>query len=542
MDVMKKIGALICIIVIGTTMLNIVEKIINSTTDEYEIKRTQQHKQDMREGAVPKIGTTVVDESGVIDKSFISHLPLVIIDMGDKVIPVTKMIEYSNTGEGKKNIIFKYTGENPYVEGKINVIDNANHINTLSDVPTQQSYIKIRYRGNSSLLYEKKQYAIKLINEDGTNKSMPMLSMSANNDWVLNGSMQDASLIRNYMSYNIGSVLFPYNTEVRYCEVIFKSGESYKYNGVYLMMEQVEEGKNRVDITDYEKGDDLVSYLLCRDREDTQERQLSTYCSENDLCYGRLSVLYPKQDILDDYAFDYIEKDIDKIERILYSDDPIVFETWSDYLDVQSFVDYFLFNEMLGNYDAGNNSTYMYKDGAGKLCMGPLWDYDGAMDNYYSEINNPQYVGFQQSPWYDRLCKSKEFVSVLNKRYDELSDTILSADSLSSYADEVRLYLGNAALREWSRWANVYGVNSDLKSMEDQDGYMIDRIRDTHKEEVQRLKDYFQLKELYIEDGLELLEEDVLYISSHSGEYAVIILIVILVSSVILIRRRKSFR
>lgn len=535
----KKVIALIIAIAVGMTAAWAVEKNLNPVSEEvFTVSREQQHVEAMEHGVDTKLGITEIPEDGVVDESFESHLPLVVIDIGNNEVPITK--QYIQDADGTSSVV--RTEEDPFVTGSIQIIDNQDYHNSLQDEATQESKIKIRYRGNSSLEYAKKQYAIKLLNEDGSNRKMSVMSMGENNDWILNISMADSSLIRNYMAYNLGSAMFPYTPEAKYCEVLFKNGDEYTYQGLYLMMEKIEKADERVDISTYHSGDDVVSYLLCRDRADETEVQLSTYCSENNLCYGRISVLYPDEECLDEYALDYIENDIDQIERVLYSEDEEVFATWKNYLDYQSFVDYFLFNELFGNYDAGNNSTYFYRDGTGKLHMGPLWDYDGAMDNYATELNNPEFVVFQNSPWFEKLCQSEEYVDGLQIRYAQMKDSIFSAENIGNYVDDVSEFLGNAAVRDWSRWQSEYGENSLLKVQEDEQGYVIDRKRSTYEEEVQRLKDFFEIKELYMEDGLEELESGVIDSRTRVGSYAAIITIIALICSVVLIRRRNTFK
>lgn len=38
-------------------------------------------------------------------------------------------------------------------------------------------------------------------------------------------------------------------------------------------------------------------------------------------------------------------------------------------------------NEIVKNVDTGWDSFYMYKDAGGKLCFGPVWDFDIALGN-----------------------------------------------------------------------------------------------------------------------------------------------------------------
>ena len=540
---MKKNGIIIlsAILIVGIIAAEKIQGSIKpEEVDPYAVTRNQQHVEAMANGADPSLGTAEIPEDYIVDESFESHLPLVVIDIKNQEIPITKIFE--TIDEERKDVKIVRTGEDPFVNGNISIIDNENYVNHLGDEPVTKSNMKIRYRGNSSLNYAKKQFAIKMLNEAGESTKVDVMGMGENNDWILNISMIDQSLIRNYMAYNLGSTMFPYTPDVKYCEVFFKSANGYEYQGLYLMMEKVEKGDDRVKLDTYTPGDKYASYLLCRDREDEKDVQLDTYGNQNGLSYGRLSVLYPDEEILDENALNYITQDIDNIERIIYSDDPEIFETWSEYLDLDSFVDYFLFNELFGNYDAGNNSTYMYKNGAGKLCMGPLWDYDGAMDNYSSQLNNISNMSFVDASYYDRLIRSRLFIETSQKRYKDMVNSTFSTEELGKYIDDVSRFLGNAALRDWSRWASMYGKKSLMTTLPDAEGYDVDRSRDDWSGEVQRLKDYFSIKELYMENGLRDLEINIVDMKTTNGAYLGMFTIILMICLVVLIGRRKMFR
>lgn len=517
------------------------KKISNEEDSTISINSSEQHIEAMENGADPSLGTTTFNEDFIVNNTFESHLPLVIIDVQGQEIKENKTI-VDDEDLGFQRI---YKTDDPYVEGTISIIDNEDYGNKAGDTPSIVSNMKIRLRGSSSQKFDKKQYAIKMLDENGENAKVDVMGMGENNDWILNISMLDQSLMRNYVAYKFGSALFPGTPDCKYCEVLFKNADNqYEYVGVYLMMEKIEKGNERVDIKSYTSGDKLVSYLLCRDRLDESANQLTTYASENKLAYGRLSVLYPEDDILDDYAFDYIQNDIDSIERVLYSEDIEEFESWSQYLDEQSFVDYYLFNSIFRNYDAGNNSTYMYKDAGGKLCMGPIWDYDNACNNDYNAIQIPDYCYFYSQAWFDRLVRSEKYVKGLEARYKELSSGLFSADNIKSYMDDVEKFLGNAALRDWARWDDHYGVNgSYYKSygLPDSQGFVVDRRSETFYDEVDRLQNYFDLEEQFLADNLKDLEKNVYENKEHTGSYFVVLFLIALCCSIVLVGRRKTF-
>ncbi len=533
---MKKLNLLLVslmALVVGIAVIYHVNLKINPPEDEtIKIRRDQQHITAMAEGANPYTGSKYVPADGAIGKDFESHLPLVVIDLEGKEIPLTKV-----TTEDQEVI---YTGEDPYITGTISIIDNGNHVNSLADGADFSSSMKIKYRGNFSLNFDKKQYGIKLIDENGENAKLSVLGMEANNDWILNVSQLDESLIRNYLAYNIGSALFEGTPECKYCEVILKDGDEYNYQGLYMMLEKVEKGEGRVELSGYDPGEKIVDYLLCRDREDSEEIQISTYGDQMGLTSGRLSVVYPDAEAIDDYSFNYIQDQIDNIDRVLYSDDDAVFSSWPEYIDITSFADYFIFNELMSNYDAGHNSTYMYKKGVGKLCMGPVWDYDGSMDNAF-DVSNPEYLAFYESPWFDRLVTSRQFMTYSVARYKELTkkNNILSDEFITGYIDDVSKFLGNAALRDRSRWQEAYDGNL-VHDAKDSDGNLIPRDSDTWISEVIRLKSYFVVKELYMGADLDkLLAEST--DKGHVGTYLAVMMIAVFICSVVLIRRKDLF-
>ena len=92
--------------------------------------------------------------------------------------------------------------------------------------------------------------------------------------------------------------------------------------------------------------------------------------------YNDLFIEYPGKASLTETQREWITKDISKFEEVLYGDnfaDPVY--GYAKYIDVDSFVDYYVFNEVFMNNDAGDLSTYVYKELNGKLQMA-VWDFN----------------------------------------------------------------------------------------------------------------------------------------------------------------------
>lgn len=488
----------------------------------------------VKEKVDSSLGITEFDEEFKVDETFTSHLPLVIIDTEGAEIP--GVYTYNKAEE---RFVLKDENLDPYVNGKITIIDNENNINTLSDDADLVSNMKIKYRGNSSVVFEKHQFKVKLLTEDGQKNKQSIMGMAPDSDWIINISMIDSTLVRNYMTYTLAGKLMEFAPKVKYCEVIMKDGDSYHYQGLYMMMENIKQGKGRVDIKDYDPTKNYTSYILRRDRYDEEDIMIEdTYALDNNLGYGYLGIKYPEADDVDEKVYNYIRNDIDTIERILYSEDRETFLQYDNYINEDSFIDYFLFNEFFANYDAGNNSTYLYKDVGGKLTIGPVWDYDNAMDNIGQYMLDTKRIDFAGQTWFSELVKSEKFCRKLKKRYAELSQGMLSSEYISNFIDETMDYLGNARKRDWARWNHQY-TKERFDLLKDGNGVVVDRNYKTHEENVQRLKDLLTEHSKYIMPGLEKLEKDSIF-KMHRDSYAgfAIAFIVIFFSTVVIVRRR----
>ena len=435
------------------------------------------------------VGLKEIPEDGKVGTNFTSHLPLVILDLNGQQLP--DIYQFTEDGMGKQ---YTSTGKNnpdPWVSMNMKIIDNTNGNNKICDLPSLENNGKIKLRGMSSRTFTKKQYAIKLM-QDGEELESEVLGMAADEDWILSNSIIDSSGIRNYLALSIGSKILPYVPDVRFCEVIIKDGEEYNYLGLYLMMEKIKKSPDRVDIYDYEP-DTKLNYIVCRDRYNAEKYNLSTYATQKGLTYGYFNLVYPNESVVSDKDIKKIENEISEVEKSLYGSDIDDFFNYKTYLNVDSFVDYFIVNEFFMNYDAGINSTYYYKDRHGKIAIGPLWDYDNCLDNYNTMMSDYDITVFEQRPWFDKLITDSEFQERINDRYLELRKTVLSEKYIYNFIDETMKYLGNASLRNDSRWRGDYEEKYKLQVVEDNKGFAIDRNTNTPLEEATRIKDIIRI-------------------------------------------------
>ena len=394
----------------------------------------------------------------------------------------------------------------PWIPVTFTLVDNANDHNKITDAPSFVNHGKIKLRGASSRSFQKKQYGIKLLDDEGQELEAPLLGMDADEDWVLSNSILDASQIRNYTAYNLAGQLMPFTPDCRFVEMFIKDGDNYNYRGLYLLTEPVKQGKGHVDIQDYNPRDKRPAVILVRDRADDTKKTLSTWASDQQLTYGWFTVKYPKEELLTPEVIQKLETQLTEIEKTLYSDNYRQFLSYPRLINLPSFIDYFVINEYFMNYDSGDNSTYYYEDPAHQLSMGPLWDYDNCWDNYKFAAGGAEYMVMPERPWFERMVQDPDFNARVVSRYRELRKGIFSDRNIMQFIDNTVAYLGNASKRDRSRWREVYLENHQLALVEEGHGYVIDRNRDTYEEELVRLKDMIKghgkWLDLYMDDYL----------------------------------------
>ena len=376
---------------------------------------------------------------------FQTNLPIVVIDVGGQEFRRVKVWDSKKQG-------YNHIDYDPYVEGTIQLIDTGIGINHLADAPQIESNIQTRIRGCSSQSYPKEQYLIKLFNEDGTKNPQSLLGMSSDHEWILNISYIDKTLVRNYLAYTVSARVMDYASDVRYCEVFFRNNDIYQYNGVYLLIEKSKRGASKIPITKYDPRFAESAYILLRDRFDDKALILNTYGTQHGFTDEYLMVEYPSKNEITDETIQFIENDINKFEEALFAENDKDFLKYKNYVNIESFADYFILNEFFANYDATKHSVYMYKDIKGKLTMGPVWDFDSAIDNYYPHKLKIDSTAMHDGVWFRQMLRDGDFVKLIINRYAALREDILSDTSIDAVIDEAVRIITPAQVRDWHRW------------------------------------------------------------------------------------------
>jgi hypothetical protein len=262
-----------------------------------------------------------------------------------------------------------------------------------------------------------------------------------------------------------------YSPRGQLCEVLIDS----VYQGIYLIGEKIKRDSNRVDIAKLTPadttGDQLTGgYILQQNYWNANNSFQSNY-SPIDHPGFDVHFVYelPDQFAIQAAQKRYIAAYIDSLETALYSPnfaDPV--NGYRKYMDVPSFIDYFLVNEVARSADGFKKSVFFHKDKfskGGKLKAGPVWDFDWAwkdMDicSYYhgyagagwAHRNNDCFTDNYSTGWYIRLLQDSTFANELRCTYEAYRQTMLNTTDLFAYIDSMGTRVQNAQARHFQKW------------------------------------------------------------------------------------------
>jgi hypothetical protein len=301
--------------------------------------------------------------------------------------------------------------------------------------------LQIRGRGNSTWGMPKKPYRVKLTDKQS------LLGMPSSKDWVLLANYSDKTLLRNALALELGAGIgMAWTPRTAYVEVHVNN----QYDGVYLLTENIKVAKDRVNIDELAAGDvaaDEITggYLL---EVDFRQDGHTMFSATDNL---PLVFQSPEEPVQAQEA--YIQGYIDQFEAVLHSSDFANPATgYAAYIDVDSFVRWFLVNELFRNRDANMwSSCWMYKPRGGKLFMGPLWDFDiaaGNIDYDGAFLTSGWWV--RDAPWFSRLFQDPAFAARARQMWNEIKADELPAMFQSISSDAAAMQ--QAQLNNFQRW------------------------------------------------------------------------------------------
>ena len=334
--------------------------------------------------------------------------------------------------------------------------------------------IGIKLRGNSSLSFNQKKYTFETRDANGKEQDVALLGMPAHSDWVLLAPYNDISMMRDPLAFQLWREMGHWGPRTVMVELVFND----EYHGIYILSEAIKRGPERVNVNKLKKSDvkgrDITGgYIL---RIDTYNDDDATFLSKipgigDGIMTSQItwSCIYPKKKNLQPEQMNYIQNYVDTMESVIQGPafaDPK--KGYAHYIDVASFVDYFIHTELSLNADGYKRSAYFYKekqkeDGTGgKLFAGPVWDYNLAYGNCnFCNANNLEAWCFeggntQPTPaFWQRLLQDPAFRKAVKVRYQELRKTILSTKHLNDYIDSHAKLLSQVRDRHFKEYPEL---------------------------------------------------------------------------------------
>ena len=379
--------------------------------------------------------------------SFSSDLPIVVVDTSRQSIGTTF---------SRASSVVIDTGE----QGRAK----------MTDPPDFAGRAGIKKRGRSTQSQGKPQYGFELWDENNRDRDAAILNMPADSDWVLYAPFTyDRALINNAFIYDLSNQIGRYAVRTRFVEMYVNSNDdtvsASDYVGLYIFMEKIKRGEERVNVEKLEPWDSTEprisgGYMIKIDQLDPGDHGFRTARGNPTYGDGTFCYVDPKEAEITTAQSAWIRGYLDSFENALYGPDFANPQTgYAKYIDVDCFIDHNLLNMLAMNVDALRLSTYLYKPRDGKLGMGPLWDFDRALDSADGRDNNAQswhgtgdgsdYLNYI---WWDRLFKDANFWQKYIDRWFALRRGAFSTASLNATIDSMADEIREAQVRNYQKW------------------------------------------------------------------------------------------
>jgi hypothetical protein len=274
--------------------------------------------------------------------------------------------------------------------------------------------IAFRGRGGSFSEERKNNYGIKFESKQS------LLGLPKGKRWILISNGDDETLIRCRLALDLYKTYLntTWSPNVSPCELVIDG----KYQGSYLLAEQIR-------VTDERVPDGyILSIELEEDEDDDVFRsEISKkifVCQDPEA--GSIGVrLFRTKEVVDDF------------EKLLFSENETDRKSALDMIDLNSFADWFILNEVAKNEKGFDDECYLVITADKKIKMGPIWDLGG----YFGNLDSEDVEGWavKNTPWISRLLNDEAFSNLVYQRFKKIYSSKESVMSLiEQYAGEMK--------------------------------------------------------------------------------------------------------
>lgn len=351
---------------------------------------------------------------------------------------------------------------------------------SVADPPTIAARAGYHVRGQSSARFPQTPYKVELWDNANQDADYPVLGMPAESDWALIPPYYDRALIRNPLAYDLGREMGLESPRWRFAEVYINYAarpvSAEDYQGIYWVTETIKNSGVRTDLKQLREMDVSLpalsgGYIFKFDQAATEPPTLTCTGStplsgglggggtSAGTCWRDLEVVDPSPLMPEQQTWltQYIQKLHDTLHATPIGD-------YRAYIDVPSFVDYLIVNEITRNVDAYVRSAFYHKDRDGKIKAGPLWDYNFSLAVGGSTTLDPagpwNFAGTRNvNNWYPKLTGDATFMAEVKTRFKALRQTVLAPAAVEKRITDLAAQVaGEPIMRDYAKWpvATVY--------------------------------------------------------------------------------------
>ena len=398
--------------------------------------------------AVKVLVDEVEQVSGVTENDFSSPVVYKLAMSNGEVLQYTIKVDFLLSAIPQLTITTTVDPSLAEIPSKENYLDATLTVDGRGVYENYTGKTEIKGRGNSTWGYPKKPYRLKL------NKKAEICGFGEAKNYVLLANHIDPTLMLNSVAFKIGRLLeLPFTNHAIPVDVVLNG----KYKGSYLLTEQIEVKKNRVDLDDKNSVMwELDSYF------DDEPKFKSTAFN--------LPVMVKDPDLTTE-QFEYWKKDFNAFAT-QFAKEPLQGNTYVDMIDIESVAKYLITFNLVHNMEINHpKSIFLHKEGNGKYVMGPIWDFDWAYDyegkgKHFASYTTPLFSNSMNgvgTAFFQRFLRDSRVKTIYKEIWQDFKKNKLNA--LLQYADDYAVMLKPSIERNSVLWENTRSFDTKVAEL-----------------------------------------------------------------------------
>ena len=319
------------------------------------------------------------------------------------------------------------------------------------------SITKVRYRGSSTLGFDKKSYRVKLEN----NIDFGLLGMEKSKTWILDPIVIDPSKLRTKIASDLWRDINKDLEKEKYVELNAKYVEVYingSYNGLYLLKETIDE-----NLLDLNKDTGVLIKGI-----NWEQVNFNDYNNIDTDLFGPFELKYPKNQKKYSKSWNQI---LDKLKK--YYNNDINYTNINQAFYVENLANYKIFLWTLSaidNYEFKNLYYSIEDDKKDTKVVITPWDLDMTLGIIF-DLGKTIKTYDKIDEIYDSygVKEDETFKNYIKERWNFLSSTVLSKEEINQKIDKQYEYLTKAGVlqRENRKHHNTENTENEMQEIKD---------------------------------------------------------------------------